>query len=102
MNGGSLEEHFATLEKQGWDLLVVKLYRKIDANCFVALTCAMPVRSTRCPSPCPPRSAALTACKKLYEAFQSVYESVYGCRLRRPRDIVTLRVKAIGKIPLPR
>src|SRR5690606_3353491 len=33
--------------------------------------------------------------------FQAVYESVYGYRLSAPADIVTLRVKAIGRIPAP-
>lgn len=38
----------------------------------------------------------------LFEAFEKVYEAVYGYRLGTPADIVTLRVKSVGKIPAPK
>jgi N-methylhydantoinase A len=51
--------------------------------------------------PIPAKLAGLDSVASVYEAFEKVYESVYGYRLGTPADVVTLRVKSVGKIPAP-
>jgi N-methylhydantoinase A len=51
--------------------------------------------------PIPAKFAGLDSVTSVYEAFEKVYESVYGYRLGTPADVVTLRVKSVGKIPAP-
>jgi N-methylhydantoinase A len=51
--------------------------------------------------PIPAQLADTHSVTSLFEAFESVYEAVYGYRLGAPADVVTLRVKSVGKIPAP-
>jgi len=52
--------------------------------------------------PIPAQFAGPHSVTSLFEAFENVYEAVYGYRLGAPADVVTLRVKSVGKIPAPR
>ncbi len=52
--------------------------------------------------PIPAQLAGLQDLTSLFEAFEQVYEAVYGYRLGTPADVVTLRVKSVGKIPAPK
>ncbi len=51
--------------------------------------------------PIPAQFAGPHSVTSLFEAFENVYEAVYGYRLGAPADVVTLRVKSVGKIPAP-
>jgi N-methylhydantoinase A len=52
--------------------------------------------------PIPAELGGLGSVTSLFEAFERVYAGVYGYRLGTPADVVTLRVKALGKIPAPK
>jgi N-methylhydantoinase A len=51
--------------------------------------------------PIPAQLAGQDSATTMFEAFENVYEAVYGYRLGAPADVVTLRVKSVGKIPAP-
>jgi N-methylhydantoinase A len=51
--------------------------------------------------PIPAKLAGLDDVTSMFQAFEEVYEAVYGYRLGNPADVVTLRVKSVGKIPAP-
>jgi N-methylhydantoinase A len=51
--------------------------------------------------PIPAKLAGLDDVTSMFQAFEKVYEAVYGYRLGNPADVVTLRVKSVGKIPAP-
>jgi len=96
-----LERHFAALEEQGRALLRREgvaeerwqLVRSMDMR-YLGQEHSVSV-------PIPPRLSGSDAVTTLFEAFENVYESVYGYRLGTPADVVTLRVKSVGKIPAP-
>jgi N-methylhydantoinase A len=46
-------------------------------------------------------SGGVGTLENLLEVFEKTYETVYGYRLGAAADVVTLRVRAIGKIPAP-
>lgn len=96
-----LEEHFATLATRGWDLLVREAVPEDRRQLFRSADMRYAGQEHSVSVPVPASLSGPDSMRKLYEAFQSVYESVYGYRLGAPADIVTLRVKAIGKIPAP-
>lgn len=52
--------------------------------------------------PIPAQLAGNESVTSLFEAFEDVYQDVYGYRLGTPADVVTLRVKSVGKIPAPK
>jgi N-methylhydantoinase A len=95
-----LERHFLRLEDQGKTLLGREgvpeerwqLVRTADMR-YLGQEHSVSV-------PIPVQLAGLDSAA-LFEAFEGVYEAVYGYRLGTPADVVTLRVKAIGKIPAP-
>jgi N-methylhydantoinase A len=95
-----LERQFVTLESQGKGLLRREgvpeerwqLVRTADMRYLGQ------EHSVSVPMPAPVTSLTMTS---LFEAFEGVYESVYGYRLGTPADLVTLRVKSVGKIPAP-
>ncbi len=51
--------------------------------------------------PIPAQLTQLEGMTSTFEAFEKVYEAVYGYRLGTPVDVVTLRVKSVGEIPAP-
>jgi N-methylhydantoinase A len=101
MTLADLERHFHALEEQGKALLRRErvpeerwqLVRSMDMR-YLGQEHSVSV-------PIGPRLAASESVTSLFEAFEKVYESVYGYRLGTPADVVTLRVKSIGKIPAP-
>ena len=96
-----LERHFVALEEQGKALLRREgvpeerwqLVRSMDMR-YLGQEHSVSV-------PIPPRLAGTDGVTSLFKAFENVYESVYGYRLGTPADVVTLRVKSVGKIPAP-
>jgi len=101
MEGAELERQFQTLDQQGRRLLARErvpedrreLYRSADMR-YVGQEHSVSVDV-------PAGLDAPGSIVALYETFQATYESVYGYRLGTPADVVTLRVKAIGRIPAP-
>src|SRR5690606_37693240 len=101
IEAGKLEEHFAALEKKGWEQLVREAVPEDRRQLFRSADMRYAGQEHSVSVPVPASLAGPDSMQKLYEAFQTVYESVYGYRLSAPADIVTLRVKAIGTIPAP-
>jgi N-methylhydantoinase A len=95
-----LEQRFVALENQGRELLRRErvpeerwqLVRSADMR-YLGQEHAVSVRI-----PAPITDLTMTS---LFEAFESVYEAVYGYRLGTAADFVTLRVKSVGQIPAP-
>jgi N-methylhydantoinase A len=101
MSLADLERHFLALEEQGKALLRREgvpeerwqLVRSMDMRYLgQEHSVSVPIRA---------RLADSDGVTSLFEAFEKVYESVYGYRLGTPADVVTLRVKSVGKIPAP-
>lgn len=101
IEGADLEHLYRSLDERGQQLLAAErvpedrreLHRSADMR-YVGQEHSVSV-------PVPAGLDAPGSMAALYEAFQATYESVYGYRLRTPADVVTLRVKAIGRIPAP-
>ena len=95
-----LERQFVALENQGRELL--RRERVPEERWQLVRSADMRYlgqeHSVSVPIPAPVTDLTMTS---LFEAFESVYESVYGYRLGTAADVVTLRVKSVGKIPAP-
>ena len=93
-----LERQFVALENQGRELL--RRERVPEERWQLVRSADMRYlgqeHSVSVPIPAPVTDLTMTS---LFEAFESVYESVYGYRLGTAADVVTLRVKSVGKIP---
>jgi N-methylhydantoinase A len=97
-----LEHQFTALEEQGRKLLRREgvpeerwqLARSADMR-YVGQEHSVSV-------PIPGQLPMVDGVIPLFGAFEDVYEAVYGYRLSTPAEVVTLRVKAVGKIPAPK